>query len=401
LALMPVTEALARVLDQAAPVPAEEVSLVDAAGRVLARPLHALRTQPPLDVSAMDGYAVRAADVVTPPVRLHVIGEAAAGRPFARAIGPGEALRIFTGGAVPDGADTILIQENAYVLADGLIEVREAVPAGRHIRKAGLDFRAGDLLLEEGRILDPAALALAAAANHPRLPVVARPVVAILATGDELLPPGCEPGAGQIIASNSFGIAALCRMHGADAMDLGIATDDRAIIAASIAQAFTRNADVIVTLGGASVGDHDLVQDALADIGAEMNFWKVAMRPGKPMMFARHRGVRILGLPGNPVSSLVCAHLFLKPLLRRLAGLPEAEDTLEAALGADMPENDHRQDHVRARLVRQEDRLVAIPFPLQDSSMLRILAQAHCLIIRPPFAPPASAGEICRVIRLR
>lgn len=399
--LLPVDEALARVLDGAGPLAAELVDLSQAAGRVLAADVVARRPQPPFAASAMDGYAVRAADLAQVPARLAVIGESAAGLGFDGRLGAGEAVRIFTGAPVPEGADAILIQEDAVLRDDGAIEAAEAVPPGRHIRRAGLDFEAGDRLLPAGRALDAVALSLAAAANQARVSVVRRPLVAILATGAELVAAGAEPLPEQIVASSGIGIAALVRDAGGTVLDLGIEPDDLPRIRAAIRRARDAGADVIVTLGGASVGDHDLVGKALADEGMTPGFWKVAMRPGKPLMSGRFGETRVLGLPGNPVSSLVCGHLFLKPLVAALAGLPLAAELHEAVLGEAMPANDHRQDYVRASVARQDGTLVARPFPVQDSSMLRTLAAANALIVRSPHAPPAAIGDRCRVMLLR
>lgn len=401
MALMPVPEALARLLDGTAPLPGETVSIDKAAWRLLACDIAALRTQPPFDASAMDGYAVRAADVASAPVSLRIIGEAPAGKGFKGQVGPGEAVRIFTGAPVPQGADAVLIQENARAVSPVEVEALEPVAALRNIRRAGLDFRTGEPLLEAGRILDAAALSLAAAANHATLPVVRRPRVAILATGDELLPPGSETGPDQIIASNAYGVAAIVERTGGVPLDLGIVRDDRSAIDAAVRRAIDAGADVIVTLGGASVGDHDLVREVLTSAGMALDFWKIAMRPGKPLMFGRFGEVRVLGLPGNPVASLVCSHLFVAPLVARLAGRPHALDLRDAVLGVDMSENDQREDYVRARGEWRDGRLVASPFPVQDSSMLRTLAEANILIVRPPFAPAAPAGSPCRVVMLR
>lgn len=400
MALLPVDEALKRLLSGVAALESEQVPLAQAAGRILSASLAARRTQPPFDASAMDGYAVRAADVAV-GARLTVVGEAPAGRGFRGEIGPGEALRIFTGAPVPKGADTILIQENARVDDAGGIEVTETVAPGRHIRHAGLDFEEGDILLETGRSLDPAALSLAASANHAVLEVVRRPLVAIFATGDELVPPGHAPGPDQIVASNAYGVAAIAERHGAGVLDLGIVPDRREAIADAILDALARKADIVVTLGGASVGDHDLVREVLGDNGMELDFWKIAMRPGKPLMFGRFGHVRVLGLPGNPVASLVCSHLFLAPLIARLGGRAHAADIREARLGRAMAANDRRQDYVRAKVEFGADGPVATPFPIQDSSMLRTLADAEGLIIRAPFAPESAAGAPCRVMMLR
>jgi molybdopterin molybdotransferase len=376
------------------------VPLAEAAGRVLASSIKALRTQPPFRGSAMDGYAVRADDLATIPVTLAVKGVAAAGRQFTGAVGRGEAVRILTGAPVPDGADAIVIQENARKLDGDRIEVLEAVAAGRHIRARGLDFMEGEALLDAGRVLDPAALSLAAAANHPALPVVRRPLVAIIATGDELLAPGSNPGPDQIIASNSYGVAAISAAAGARILDLGIAPDRIDAISALVKQALDAGADLIVTLGGASVGDHDLVQAALTGLGMELGFWKIAMRPGKPLMFGRLGTTRCIGLPGNPVASLVCSHLFVAPLVARLGGRPHEPRIADAVLGAPMPANDVRQDYVRSALARGADGLIATPFVTQDSSMLKLLAQAGGLVIRAPFAPAAQAGDPCQVLLL-
>lgn len=399
--LVPVAEALERLLDGAAPQASESVALIDATGRVLAEPVVALRTQPPFNASAMDGYATRAADVASVPARLSVIGMAPAGRGFEGSVGASQAVRIFTGAPVPEGADTIVIQENVRDLGGGTVEVTEPTAQGRNIRRVGLDFTQGDVLLERGRLLDPAALSLAASANHPRLSVVKRPLVAIIATGDELLPPGSQLGPDQIISSNAYGVAAAAQSVGARALDLGIAADRKEAIAALVRQAVEQEADVIVTLGGASVGDHDLIHDVLTGEGMTLDFWKIAMRPGKPLMFGRLGRTRCIGLPGNPVASLVCSQLFLKPLLAQLGGRDFRQDIREARLGAAMQANDLRQDYVRAVVREEAGSLVATPFGIQDSSMLRMLADANGLVVREPFAPAAAAGDACRVLMLR
>jgi molybdopterin molybdotransferase len=399
--LLPVEEAITRLLAGAEPDSAEAVPLAEAAGRVLAEPVKALRTQPPFHASAMDGYAVRAEDVAEVPARLTVTGMAAAGKLFAGTVGRGEAVRIFTGAPVPTGADTIAIQENVRKLGGDAIEVFETVAANRHIRAVGLDFAEGQPLLEKGRVLDAAALSLAASANHPSLPVVRRPLVAIIATGDELLPPGSTPGPDQIIASNAYGVAAIASEAGARVLDLGIAPDRVEAISVLVEKALDAKADVIVTLGGASVGDHDLVHTAMTGLGMELGFWKIAMRPGKPLMFGRLGKTRCVGLPGNPVASLVCSHLFLKPLLAKLGGRPHEARMADAVLGAPMAENDQRQDYVRATIECTANGLVATPFSVQDSSMLKLLADAGGLVVRTPFAPAAKAGDPCRVLLLR
>ncbi|RWE32564.1 MAG: molybdopterin molybdotransferase MoeA [Mesorhizobium sp.] len=401
MALVPVAEALERLLDGATALPGESVPLADAAGRVLAEPMVALRTQPPFNASAMDGYAARAADVASAPARLSVIGMAPAGRGFAGSVGNGEAVRIFTGAPLPEGADTVVIQENVRDLGCGRIEVTEPTAEARNVRRRGLDFGQGDLLLEKGRQLDPAALSLAASANHPSLTVVRQPLVAIIATGDELLPPGSALGPDQIISSNAYGVAAAAQSVGARALDLGIAADRQEAIAALVRKAVSAGADIIVTLGGASVGDHDLIHDVLTGEGMQLDFWKIAMRPGKPLMFGRLGNIRCIGLPGNPVASLVCSQLFLKPLLARLGGRNYRQDIRAARLAAAMRANDLRQDYVRAVVREEAGRLVATPFGIQDSSMLRTLADANGLIVREPFAPAAEAGAECSVLMLR
>jgi molybdopterin molybdotransferase len=402
--LLSVTEALARILEQAKtfPLETENVPIEAAFGRTLGADLVAKRTQPPLAVSAMDGYALRAADIAALPARLKVIGESAAGHGFAGAVNAGEAVRIFTGAPVPAGADTVLMQEYARA-ADGYVEPEKSVEAGRFVRAAGIDFTEGQSLLAKGRRLGPAEIALAAAMNHAMLPVTRKPRIAILATGDELVRPGETPGPDQIVASNSYAIAAFVSAAGGEPINLGIAGDEFAALEAGITRARDAQADVLVTLGGASVGEHDLVKTALDKEGMELGFWRVAMRPGKPLIHGRLGPMAILGLPGNPVSSVVCAVLFLVPLVRALSGDPEAaQDSSEPArLGTALRANDQRQDFLRGSLALSEDGLpVATPFTAQDSSLLRVLAQAQCLIIRAPHAPEANAGDLCRIIRL-
>ncbi len=399
--LVPVDEAVARIIVGAVPTSSEFIALAEAAGRTLAEPLKARRSQPPFDASSMDGYAVRAADVAAVPATLKLVGMAAAGRHFEGTVGEGEAVRIFTGAPVPPGADAILIQENASIHDDGTVTAKEPVAAGRHIRRAGLDFQQNALLLEAGRRLGMRELALAAAAGHAQFPVRRRPTVAIIATGDELVPPGEAPTPDQIYAASSSGLAAYVNALGGEARDLGIVRDDRTAITRTIEHALALPADVVLTIGGASVGDHDLVQAALTQAGLTLDFWRVAMRPGKPLMFGRIEGTRVLGLPGNPVSSLVCAILFLRPLIAALLGQKQRDPTESATLGGDLAENDNRQDHIRARLAARHGELpAAIPLPVQDSSMLGVLAIADCLIVRPPHAPAAKAGEPCRIIPL-
>ncbi len=399
--LLSVADALARVLADAGPLPPERAALIDAHGRVLAADVAALRTQPPQDLSAMDGYAVRAGSVATVPATLRVIGEVAAGHPFDGKVGDGEAARIFTGGVVPPGADTIVIQENTKREGDTVV-VASGSPAGKHIRRAGLDFKQGAVLLAKGRRLNDRDLMLAAAMNHPKLPVHRRPRVAVLGTGDELVPPGATPGPGEIVYSNGFALMALARSEGAEVIDLGIVPDRVDATVAAIRKARAERADILLTSGGASVGDYDLVQKGLAAEGLALSFWKVALRPGRPMMHGRLGDMQVIGLPGNPVSAFVCALLFLVPLIRRLAGRTDVEPQTESAkLGVDLPANDERADYMRAKLVPGSDGTpVATPIPVQDSSMMAALANADCLVIREPFAPAVKAGSDCAILRL-
>jgi molybdopterin molybdotransferase len=400
-ALMPVADALAAVLAGAEALPEQMVALDAAHHRVLARDVAALRTQPPQAMSAMDGYAVRAADASTVAARLKVIGEVAAGRPFDTQLRSGEAVRIFTGGVIPQGADAVVIQEDTVRDGDS-IDVTEAAVAGRHIRPAGVDFREGDVLLRAGRRLTDRDLSLAAGMNYPQLPVRRQPKVAVLATGDELVMPGSTPGPGQIVYSNGYALRALARAEGAETVDLGIAADTVDATTDGIRRARYSGADILITTGGASVGDHDLVKQSLEAEGVAMAFWRIAMRPGKPMMHGRLGPMRVIGLPGNPVSSYVCGFLFMAPLIRALSGRSDVHHATEAAvLGRDLAANDLREDYLRARLEERADGvLVATPVNHQDSSLLGNLAAARALVIRSPFAPAASAGSPCVILRL-
>ncbi|TPV99277.1 MAG: Molybdopterin molybdenumtransferase [Beijerinckiaceae bacterium] len=401
--LLSVDEARARILaDVSIDRPAETVPLGRASGRTLARDLAAKRTQPPVAMSAMDGYAVRAEDLTQLPVSLKQIGESTAGHGFRGSIGPKETVRIFTGAQVPAGCDTILIQETARVVGE-IVEPLEVVARGRNIRAKGIDFAEGEVLLSAGTRLDYSDVALAAAMNHAEVAVVRRPRVAILATGDELALPGETIGADQIVATNSFAIAALVEAAGGEPLDLGIAKDELGTVEEGVRAARDSAADLLVTLGGASVGDYDLVKPALAKQGMELNFWKIAMRPGKPVLHGKLGPMAILGLPGNPVAAIVAGIVFLVPLVRALSGDPDAgrERSEPAILGKALPANDSRQDFLRATLRPTEMGLpVATPFDIQDSSLLRILAQAQCLVIREPHAPDAAAGDLCRILRL-
>ena len=402
MALLSVADALARVVEDVEPLPAEDVPLAQAEGRVLATDLAARRTQPPQDVSAMDGYAVRGADVAIAPATLTLVGEVAAGRPYTGTIEPGETVRIFTGGVLPAGTDTVVIQENTSREGDAIV-VEHPAPRGRNVRVAGLDFVKGQVGLRKGRRLTGRDVALAAAMNHATVPVARRPKIAIVATGDELVPPGTEPGPGQIVYSNIFALAAVARREGAEVLDLGILPDKLEETILGVRRAREAGADVLLTAGGASVGDYDLVQPALAAEGLALSFWKVAVRPGKPLLSGRLGAMRVLGLPGNPVSAYVCAVLFLTPLIRALLGRHDVDLPLTTGvLGRDLRANDERADYMRATLEwRLDGTAVATPFPVQDSSMLVPLAAADCLVVRAPHAPAAAAGSPCVFVKLR
>jgi molybdopterin molybdotransferase len=400
MALMPVAEALRLVLAEARPLPGEMVTLENAVGRVLTDDVGALRTQPPAAVSAMDGYAVRASDVAAAPVALTLIGEVAAGHPFEGQVAPGQAARIFTGGMMPTGSDTVVIQELTS-RADDTVVIQKATAKGRNVRDRGIDFTEGDVLLRKGRRLSDRDVMLAAAMNHPQVNVHRRPKVTILGTGDELVPPGQAPGPGEIVYSNGFALAALARNEGAEVRELGIVRDRIPDITSAVRQARAWGADVLVTSGGASVGEHDLVQRALAAEGLDLSFWRVALRPGRPMLHGRLGAMQVLGVPGNPVSSYVCAFLFLSPLIRKLAGRTDIEAEPERArLGRDLAANDERADYLRATLATGPDGPVATPLPSQDSSLMAPLAKADCLLIREPHAPAARAGSECVILKL-
>ncbi|WP_414474187.1 gephyrin-like molybdotransferase Glp [Microvirga sp. M2] len=414
MSLISVEDALSRVLASVErPVSIEHVPLSACAGRALAEDVSARRDQPPFPASAMDGYAVRSADAAQVPATLEVIGTSAAGQRFSGTLAPQQAVRIFTGAPLPDGADTIVIQEDTEA-AGHRVTVKEVPRPGQHIRRAGLDFAAGDVLLQAGLRLDSRHIALAAAMGHASLPVRRKPRVAILATGDELVRAGETAGPDQITASSLPATALMAEKAGAEAIDLGIARDTLESLEERIQAARDAGADILVTLGGASVGEHDLVQKALRRQGMELGFWRVALRPGKPLMHGKLGEMLLLGLPGNPVSTLVCTVLFLIPAIRALLGdaQPDADPAEDAVLGADLPANGPRQDYMRASLAGEEFEIalsqgpgrmllpVATPHMIQDSSVLSILERSQALLVRPPHAPPAQAGEPCRVIRL-
>lgn len=388
MALLPVAEAHARLLALFAPLAAEEVPLAQAAGRVLARDVVAARAQPPFAASAMDGYAVRGADA-TPGARLTVVGTSAAGARFQGRIGQGQAVRIFTGAPIPDGADFVVIQEDADREGDTVI-VREGRDGDPYIRPAGGDFAAG-ARLEAPRRLRPADLALIAAMNAPRVAVARRPVVALIATGDELVIPGEAPGPDQIVASNGFGLKAMLEAAGAEARLLPIARDTPESLAACLALA--AGADLIVTLGGASVGDLDLVQQTAVAHGLALDFYKIAMRPGKPLMAGRFNGTPLVGLPGNPVSAMVCGQIFLVPAVERMQGLAGAlPEPQPARLDCDLGPNGPRAHYMRARVEPEGGGWRCTPFARQDSSLLTVLAEANALLVRPPDDPARASG---------
>jgi molybdopterin molybdotransferase len=402
MSLLSVEDALHRILSSARLLNSESIAIADAHGRTLAEPLHAKRTQPPFNASAMDGYAVRGEDVAKAGSVLTVIGESAAGHGFHGTVGSTEAVRIFTGAPVPEGADTILLQEHATREGDR-VTVTEPEAKGRHIRSTGLDFAEGQSLIAKGHRFNARSLALAAAMNHGHVRVAKKPKVAILATGDELVLPGHGTGADQIVASNHLTIAALAEEAGADTVQLGIAGDTFLALERGILGAEAEGADILVTIGGASVGDHDLVQSALTRRGMELGFWRIAMRPGKPLIHGKLGAMAILGLPGNPVSATVCSLLFLVPLIRAMQGDPDAgNDRSEPArLGCAVRHNDKRQDYLRAALSYDADGFpIATPYELQDSSMISTLVNAGALVIRQPNAAAQEAGSLCRILRL-
>jgi molybdopterin molybdotransferase len=389
--VIPVELALERLLAPLQPVSTELVPLTEAFGRVLAEDVVARLTQPPAAISSRDGYALRAADTTNAPVRLQIIGSVPAGSGFDGALGPGQAVRIFTGAPLPSGADCVVMQEDAERDGDR-VGIRETIPPEAHVLPAGLDFRAGEIGLAAGRILTARDIGLAAAMNRPWLTVRRRPRIAILPTGDEIAMPGDPLGPHQIVSSNGFALGALVTACGGTPLQLGIARDDEAALRDRAAAAL--GCDLLVTTGGASVGEHDLVRSALADDGFQLDFWQVAMRPGKPLMVGQYRGLRMLGLPGSPVSAVVCGLVFLKPAIDRLLGLETRTEPLQARCTLALKPNDRRQSYLRAESRPGSDGILEVtPFLQQDSSMLALLSRATCLVIRPPQAPALAAGE--------
>ena len=396
-------QAISKVSGEMRLMAAETVPLRAALGRVLAAAPAAGTTHPPADVSAMDGYAVRMEDVETVPVTLEQIGESAAGSGFAGTLNSGQAVRIFTGAPLPKGCDAIVIQEVTEKNATA-VTVKESPVPGRFIRRAGMDFKKGDVLVRAGKVLSGRDIGILAAMNAAEVSVRKKPAIAILATGDELVQPGETPGPGQIISSNSLAIAAYVRELGGEPLDLGIARDTESSLREKLAGA--KNADMLVTIGGASVGDYDLVGKVLAEEGMEPGFYKVAMRPGKPLIFGRlgdrYGSIPVLGLPGNPVSAGVTAVVVLRPAMMVMLGLAgDRENPQTAKLGRDLGEGGKRQDYLRARLaVNKSGERVATPFDAQDSAMTARFAEADCLVVRAPLAAPARAGENVTIIPL-
>ena len=398
MALMPVEEALAKILHNARPLATESLPLRQAPGRVLAKPVLANRDQPPFNASAMDGYAIRSSDLQEHATTLKLIGTSAAGHGHKGTVQSGQAIRILTGAPLPKGADTIVIQEMVQAKKNQ-ITVNAPSGTGRNIRPKGLDFHRGDVLIAARTLMSARNIGLAAAGNAARVIVHKKPTVVIFTTGDELVLPGATPRWDQIVSSNSLSIEAMAKAWGANVKNLGIVRDSLKSIEAAIHKAL--HADILVTTGGASVGDHDYVQQALKNCGVKIGFWKIALRPGKPLMFGTKAKTRIIGLPGNPVSALVCARIFLKPLLEALQGLTHRTDETTAQLAAPLPPNDGRKDYIRATLKTASDgtRMVT-PHSTQDSSMQRTLAQSHCLIVREPHALSAVKGAAVNILIL-
>jgi molybdopterin molybdotransferase len=394
--MISVDEAVQRITRTFSSLPSEKIALADALGRVLARDAIAPLDQPPAPMSAMDGYAVKSADARV-GAELTVIGEAAAGHPYDGHVGAGQAVRIFTGGVVPEGADAVVLQEDVE-LRGKIVRIRETQPPGENVRERGLDFRIGDVLLQRGRRLSARDIAVLASADFAQLEVTRKPRVAVVATGDELTRPGEPRAPGGIVASSTYAVQAMVREWGGEPIDLGIVPDR--IDELARLPAATREMDLIITLGGASVGDHDLIQKALAPHGFTLDFWKIAMRPGKPLIFGRLNEAPLLGLPGNPVSSMVCAIIFVRPAIAAMLGAPNKNLIRTARLTVALKANGKRQDYIRAKLKVSDGRLTAEPFALQDSSMQKVFAHADALIIRPVDAPAAIAGDEVQVLLL-
>jgi molybdopterin molybdotransferase len=398
MALMHVADALERILKNVRPLKMEKILLEEACSRVLALTSKARRTQPPFVASAMDGYAVRHGDITAAPVTLKLIGTSAAGHGFGGVVKPGTAVRILTGAPLPKGADTVVIQENTKV-SNFNLNVLETATMGKNIRRAGLDFAKGDILVERGAKLSPRDIGVLAAGNHALVAVFQKPRVVIFTTGDELVLPGEKPKADQIFSSNSHALSAMLQQFGADVVNLGIVKDNLKATIKAVQKGFA--ADVLITTGGASVGDHDYVQAAFKACGVKIDFWKIALRPGKPFMYGRKGTTHVMGLPGNPVSALVTARIFLKPLLNLMSGLPVGEPDHQAVLQGVLPQNDNRQDYIRATLtIAADGQRIVTPFAMQDSSMQRVLQSSQALIVRPPIADAAQNGDVVSVLLL-
>jgi len=401
MSLIPVREAQDRLIQALTALGSERVALANAAGRILAEDLSARRTQPPFDASAMDGFAVRFADVGALPVTLKIVEEIPAGKMPAREVGQGEAARLYTGSPMPPGADTVVIQEHT-TYPDDLTEVtvNEITGEGAHIRACANDFAKGDQLLDAGTRLDARHITLAAAMNCAEVPAAKRPRIAIISSGDELVPVGNEPGPGQIIASNGIGLATWLKARGAEPQDFGIVPDDVAALKNALTEA--RACDLILTIGGASVGAHDHVGDAVKAAGGEIDFWRIRMKPGKPVIVGRVGETPLIGLPGNPASAFVGAEVFVRPALLALEGAPSPIPTpIKVRLAKDLAATRNREEYIRARLIPGEDGVpLATPFARQDSSLMSVLAAANALIVRPVDAPALAAGALVDALDL-
>ena len=397
--MLSVADAIARVTDGFSLIGSEQVGLSDAVGRVLAEDLASRRSQPPVAVSSMDGYAVRAKDIANVPAYLKQIGVSRAGHGYKGVVGTGECARIFTGAPVPEGADAVIIQEVTSIDRDRIV-ISESAFKGADIRSAGIDFHAGEILLRAGKILSARDIGLVASMNIPWLLVRRRPQISFVATGDEIVMPGDPLARDQIVSSNSCALGALVRVLGGVPVDLGIARDTEDSLRSTILGA--SGADALVTIGGASVGEYDLVRRVMAAEGLKLNFYKVAMRPGKPLIFGEWNKIPVLGLPGNPVSAGVTSAIFLRAAMEVMLGTGDGNIVTEQVrLGRDLPQNGKREDFMRGTLVQDTGgQLYATPFALQDSAMMALFAESNCLLIRAPYAPAAKAGDPVLITRL-
>ncbi|WP_259779768.1 molybdopterin molybdotransferase MoeA [Aestuariispira ectoiniformans] len=398
--MISVDDARTRILAALGPLPAEQISIRNALGRVLAEDVKARRTQPPTAVSAMDGYAVRACDIPSPGTELEIIGEAPAGGVCDRPVGEGQAVRIFTGGPMPEGADAVVMQEDTEKPNESTVRINLPPHSGKFVRAAGLDFAEGQTLLEAGQTLSARDVGLLAAMNVPWIMVHRRPRVAILATGDEIVMPGEPMGPSQIVSSNSLGLAATLEALDCDPILLGVARDNAEHLKSMASAA--ASADLLITTGGASVGDHDLIQSVLGETGLQVDFWKIAMRPGKPLIFGHLNQTPMIGLPGNPVSTLVCSTVFVAPAVAKLSGKASEAFThrSKAVLDCDIPQNDHREEYMRAVFTNAPGESLRVkPFEKQDSSMLSRLSGAGCLVVRPAHSAPMKAGQLVDIIQ--